>query len=94
MSHYAVHYDYVADAQLLAQHRPAHREFLQSLVGSGLLAAGAYPGAERPSALLLVEAETEAAVAAMLDEDPFLLQGVIAERRIQLWDPPIGIFAR
>lgn len=93
MSHFAVHYDYVNDAGLLAQHRPAHREFLRSLLGSGLVAAGAYPGAEHPGALLIVTADSEVAVAAMLDEDPFRLEGAIAERRIQLWDPPIGIFA-
>jgi len=93
MSHFAVHYVYVPDAALLTQHRPAHREFLRALVGSGLLAAGAYPEAEQPSALLIVEAESQSAVAAMLENDPFLLEGVIADRRIQLWNPPVGIFA-
>ena len=93
MSHFAVHYSYVPDAALLDQHRPAHREFLRALVGSGVVAAGAYPGAEEPSALLIVEADTADDVAAMLDDDPFLLHGAIAGRRIQLWNPPIGIFA-
>ncbi|MGV8846922.1 YciI family protein [Tessaracoccus sp.] len=93
MSHFAVHYQYVADASLLDRHRPAHREFLRSLVGSGVVAAGAYPGAAEPSALLIVEAGTEEDVASMLDADPFLLEGAIAARRIQLWNPPIGIFA-
>ena len=93
MSHFAVHYAYVADAALLAQHRPAHRDFLGSLVGSGLLAAGAYPEAPEPSALLIVEADAESDVAELLNDDPFLLQNVIAERRIMLWNPPIGIFS-
>ena len=93
MSHFAVHYSYVADAALLAQHRPAHRDFLRSLVGSGLLAAGAYPDAKEPSALLIIESNSESDVAEMLDGDPFLLRGVIIDRRIQLWNPPIGIFA-
>ncbi len=93
MSIFAVHYSYVSDTELLNEHRPAHREFLRALVGSGLLAAGAYPAAEEPSALLILEAESEAAVASMLDDDPFLRTGAIADRRIQLWDPPIGIFA-
>ncbi|RMB58309.1 YciI family protein [Tessaracoccus antarcticus] len=93
MSHFAVHYTYVSDATLLAEHRPAHRDFLRSLVGSGLVAAGAYPDAEEPAALLIVEAETADDVATMLERDPFLVQGAIARRRIQLWNPPIGIFA-
>lgn len=94
MSHFAVHYAYVEDAELLDQHRPAHREFLRGLADSGLLAAGAYPGAESPGALLIVEADSESAVAAMLDKDPFLLEGAIAGRRILLWNPPIGVFAQ
>ena len=93
MSHFAVHYRYVNDVSLLDQHRPAHREFLRSLVGSGIVAAGAYPGALEPGALLIVEADSDVAVALMLEKDPFLVEGAIAERRIQLWDPPIGIFA-
>ncbi len=93
MSLFAVHYSYVRDAPLLDQHRPAHRAFLRGLVGSGLQAAGAFPGADEPAALLLVEAASSEAVAAMLDADPFLLHGAISERRIQLWDPPIGVFA-
>ena len=93
MSHFAVHYHYVDDATLLAAHRPAHREFLRSLVGQGLLAAGAYPEADEPGALLIVEADSAEAVATMLDDDPFLGQGAISQRRIMLWNPPIGIFA-
>ena len=93
MSHFAVHYSYVPDASLLSEHRPAHREFLLGLVGSGLLAAGAYPDAEEPSALLICEADTDEDVARMLEMDPFWLRGAIAQRRIQLWNPRIGIFA-
>ncbi len=93
MSHFAVHYSYVPDASLLLEHRPAHREFLRGLVGSGLLAAGAYPDAEEPSALLIFEADTEEDVVQMLELDPFRLRGAIAQRHIQLWNPPIGIFA-
>lgn len=93
MSYFAVHYTYVDDAAELSRHRPAHRDFLRGLLGAGLLAAGAYPEAATPAALLIVEAESEQAVAEMLDNDPFLLQGVIAERVILLWNPPIGVFA-
>lgn len=93
MSLFAVHYSYVNDASLLDEHRPAHREFLRGLIGAGMQAAGAYPGADEPAALLLVEAESPEEVESMLDEDPFLLHGLIAERRIMRWDPPIGVFA-
>lgn len=93
MSHFAVHYAYVTDAALLDEHRPAHREFLRALVGSGLLAAGAYPDTDSPAALLIVEADTSEDVERMLNDDPFMTVGAIASRRIERWDPPIGIFA-
>lgn len=93
MSHFAVHYSYATDAESLTAHRPAHRTFLRSLLDSGLLAAGAYPEAKAPGALLIIEAASEETVAALLDDDPFFVQGLIKERRIQLWNPPIGIFA-
>lgn len=93
MSLFAVHYSYVNDAALLEEHRPEHRAFLRGLIGSGLQAAGAYPGADEPAALLLIEAGSSEEVESMLNLDPFLLQGAIAERRILRWDPPIGIFA-
>lgn len=93
MSHFAVHYSYATDAELLSTHRPAHRSFLRGLLDSGLVAAGAYPEADEPGALLIVEADSPAAVAALLDDDPFLVEGLITQRRIELWNPPIGIFA-
>ena len=93
MSLFAVHYSYVLDADLLQEHRPSHRDFLRGLLGSGLVAAGAYPQSDDPGALLLVEADSAGDVAGMLDDDPFLAQGIITERRIELWDPPMGIFA-
>ncbi len=93
MSLFAVHYSYDSDAALLERHRPAHREFLRGLLSGGLLAAGAYPEAEEPSALLIVEAESAEAVESMLDDDPFLAVGAITSRLIQRWDPPIGMFS-
>ncbi len=93
MSLFAVHYSYVCDAALLQEHRPSHRDFLRQLLDSGLVAAGAYPEADDPGALLIVEAGSAEDVARMLDDDPFQLKGIISERRIQLWNPPMGIFA-
>ncbi len=93
MSLFAVHYSYVRDADLLQEHRPSHRDFLRKLLDSGPAAAGAYPETDVPGALLIVDAETSEDVARMLDADPFQLRGIITERRIQLWNPPMGIFA-
>ncbi|MFV0429480.1 MAG: YciI family protein [Arachnia sp.] len=92
MDYFAVHYHYVDDPQLTAEHRPAHRQYLQALIPAGLVAAGAYPEAASPGALIIVRAESAEAVAGMLDADPFRVHGVIADRIIQRWTPVIGMF--
>lgn len=90
MSHFAVHYTYVDDPELIAQHRPDHRTFLSSLVGRGLIVAGACPGTTPPSALLIVEAESPEDVGDLLADDPFRLRGVLSEARVVSWTPVIG----
>ncbi|MDO5068492.1 MAG: YciI family protein [Propionibacteriaceae bacterium] len=90
MNHYAVHYTYVDDAELITRHRPAHREFLTSLVGHGVVVAGACPGTTPPSALLIVQASSPEAVTELLADDPFRQHGVLADCRVVLWTPVIG----
>lgn len=93
MTYFAVHYTYAGDAERVAEHRPAHRDYLRSLTDSGLVAAGAHPDAEPPGALLIVRAESADQVTALLDGDPFRTEGLIVERRIVAWTPVIGVFA-
>ena len=90
---YAVHYDYVRDEAALAALRGAHRDFLRALVGSGLIAAGAYPEASDPGALLIVRADDLAGATTLLDDDPFFTQGLVTRRRVELWTPGIGVFS-
>lgn len=93
MNFYAVHYTYVDDADLIAQHRPDHRAFLSSLVGKGVVAAGACPGTTPPSALLIVQAASPEAVTELLADDPFRRNAVLADARVVEWTPVIGCFA-
>lgn len=90
MNHYAVHYTYVDDTDLIARHRPEHRDFLSSLVGRGIVVAGACPGTTPPSALLIVEAVSPEAVLELLADDPFRQHGVLADCRVVTWTPVIG----
>ncbi|MDO5084497.1 MAG: YciI family protein [Arachnia propionica] len=90
MNHYAVHYTYVDDADLIARHRPDHRRFLSSLVGKGVVVAGACPGTTPPSALLIVQADSPEAVDDLLADDPFRHHGVLADHRVVAWTPVIG----
>ncbi len=93
MDYFAVHYTYVDDAALIAEHRPDHRAFLSSLTDKGLVAAGAYPEATPPSALLVVRAANAQAVEDLIAADPFRQRGVLADTRILRWTPVIGVFA-
>lgn len=92
MTYYAVHYTYVTDSDALTAERPAHRDYLRSLGPAGLVAAGAYPEAEQPGALLLFKSDKLRDVESCLDKDPFWTKNLITERRIELWNPVIGIF--
>ena len=92
---FAVTYTYdPLTAETADRVRPEHRAFLARLADSGdLVASGPWlDGAA--GALLLLRAESAAAVEALLDTDPFRAAGVIAERAIREWDPVIGVFAR
>lgn len=88
---FAVTYHYVDQPDVLAEHRPAHREYLQSLVSShGLIAAGRTPGGEVDSALLLLDTDSSESVEEALNSDPFWTEGLIVKREILEWTVAIG----
>lgn len=83
---YAVTYRYADQPEVIAEHRPAHREYIASLLGEGgLIASGRTEGGETPSALLLFQAESVAEVENALDPDPFWTLGLIEKREIVEW---------
>ena len=83
MSHFAVQYTYVEDASALDAARPAHRDYLRTLLDGPLLAAGPLVDSPRPGARLLFRAEDADAVVALLDEDPFWTAQLIVERSVE-----------
>ena len=83
---YAVTYRYADQPEVIAEHRPAHREYIASLLGEGgLIASGRTEGGETPSALLLFQAESVAEVENVLDSDPFWTLRLIEKREIVEW---------
>jgi uncharacterized protein YciI len=83
---YAVTYRYADQPEVIAEHRPAHREYIASLLGEGgLIASGRTEGGETPGALLLFQAESVAEVEKVLDPDPFWTLGLIEKRDIVEW---------
>lgn len=93
MAYFAVHYRYTDDAAELDRVRPQHRAFLASLTSGPLLASGPLIDSDPASALLILRADSADAVATALDRDPFWEAGLIEERRVQEWNPLIGVFA-
>ncbi|GAA0308896.1 YciI family protein [Kineococcus aurantiacus] len=86
MPYFAATYAYTPDTQTRDAVRPAHREYLASL--EQLVLSGP---TDDDGALLLFEAPDAAAVEALLDADPFHLDGrVVGSRRVVGWNPVLG----
>ena len=82
---FAVTYRYVTDKDALAVHRPAHKDFLGQLHEAGRLRVSG-PVEDGARALLIFDGESAEDVAALLDGDPFMQNGLIAERTIERWN--------
>jgi Uncharacterized protein conserved in bacteria len=75
-----------------AENRPAHVAFLKANSAS-VKAAGPYlsdDGEAMVGSLLIVEAESRAALQALLDQDPYAHAGLFAAVEIRPWKWTIG----
>jgi uncharacterized protein YciI len=91
MTIFAVTYRYSDKPDELTEVRPAHRDYLLTLLGDGgLVASGRTEGGSTPSALLIFEAESPGVIEAALDVDPFWLAGLIEHREILEWTVSMG----
>ncbi|MCX5045892.1 YciI family protein [Aldersonia sp. NBC_00410] len=93
MTLHTVHYTYAEPtAAGRDEHRPAHRAWLAALLEQGIVvSAGAY--ADGTGALILIEGTDAEAVRNLLDADPFLVEQLVADVRINEWRPAMGAFA-
>lgn len=94
MTVFAVEYVYDPEAaDLLQEHRPAHRAWLKSLVEEGrLLASG--PFTDGSGALLLFVAEDDDELHGLIAQDPLAPHKVISGLRSTPWQPVIGPFTQ
>lgn len=89
VAHFAVEYVYTADTEKRDEVRPAHRAFLAELQEKGqLLASG--PWTTGTGALLIFEIDSEEALTAVLEHDPFADADLISRVRITEWTPVLG----
>lgn len=94
MAYFAVLYTYDERSAERDTLRPAHRDFLRDLLGQDVvLAAGAYTDDAEPGALLLIQADSDAAVSALLARDPFVIAGLVPQIQVRAWSAAIGPWA-
>lgn len=91
MALFALIYEYIEDADLVAAHRPEHRAYLAGLFEAGqLLVAGPLGAPGTPRGLLVLDVEREADVLAIAQADPFTARGVIVDHSIGAWTLSFG----
>ena len=85
MAIYAVLITY-DDREVRDRVRPSHRAFLQEQLDRGALVSGG-PFVDDSGALLVYEAESEAALKEILDQDPYVLnEGCLASVTVREWN--------
>ncbi|MEU9059835.1 YciI family protein [Streptomyces sp. NPDC048430] len=87
MTTFAVTYTYAEDsATARDEHRPEHKGFLESQFDAGRLRVSGPLGPDgAPGALLVLEAGSADELTALLNQDPFHREGLIAERTVREW---------
>jgi uncharacterized protein YciI len=75
------------------QHLMPHIGWLQDqLVDGSLIASGPFRDEDGHEALLIMQAEDAAAMRGVIDSDPFMIEGQVADLSIRRWDPIFGAF--
>ncbi|WP_129667590.1 YciI family protein, partial [Phytoactinopolyspora endophytica] len=88
---FALIYTYTEDVALQDANRDAHIDYLRGLVDDGvLLASGPWGQDDVRGGLLIYRAEDRAAVQSIVDDDPFMTNGVVAAAQIREWVPLLG----
>ena len=86
MPYFVATYAYTPDTARRDEVRAEHRRWLADL-GERLVLSGP---TDADGAVLLFEDEDATAVDTLLEQDPFVLAGVVAERRVVGFTPVLG----
>lgn len=93
MSVFVVTYRYHPQPGRLAELRPQRLQFFRDLeAGGSLLASGQLVDDALAEGLLVVEAADRDRAIALLDPDPFVRAGLVAQRVISAWRPTAGVW--
>lgn len=92
MTLFAVRFSYVDRPSRLAELRPSRLAWFRALEAEGsLLASGQLIGTERDGMLVLL-CDDRATAQQILDQDPFVLAGLVAERTVEEWRASVGVW--
>jgi len=86
---FAAIWTYTDDAERRQQVRPAHREYLATLIERGKLHESG-PFADDSGALVVYDAADVAEVQELMGADPYTPNGIIAEVQIHEWNRVIA----
>jgi uncharacterized protein len=81
--------EYLQDSAKVSEIRPAHRQYLTSLIEQGKLVASG-PFLDESGALIIYEAESIEAAEAILKGDPFYASGVFLTWKLRPWKPVLA----
>lgn len=88
---FAVIYRYEGEPALQDTHRPAHLDYLRTLVENGtLVVSGPWGPDDIRGGLLIYAAEGRATVDEIVKNDPFTINGVATDTRVSEWVPLVG----
>jgi uncharacterized protein YciI len=87
MAWFVVEIRYVPEK--FAEVRPRHRDYLKELAEQGVVAV-AGPLADGTGGMIVCQSEDREALQAVIDADPYHIEGVIAERTVREFSPLIG----
>ncbi|MEU5696021.1 YciI family protein [Actinosynnema sp. NPDC020468] len=89
MARYAVELVFGDDEATRLAVRPAHREYLATLVERGVLVLSG-PWVDDTGALLVFEVDGEGDLEKIFADDPYTPAGVVAETRVHEWKTVMG----
>ena len=81
---YAVYIDYGPDASKIDEYRPAHREYLRTLIDAKKLVICG-PITDNTGGLIVYNVDDESEVEGIIKADPFYKSGVFQTWKIRPW---------
>lgn len=92
MGFYVIEYRYPSDLKnLVEDFRPAHRTYMRALEKEGrLVASGFLSDASFEGGMVILRADSAHDANALVENDPFYLNGLMEDLKVRRWTPTLG----